>query len=123
MRKSDTASVSMSPSVNNLYANVAGRGRVMTGTYRVWRNSATPYLALALKRFTGPVCIHYTLYLGTQFRGDLSNRIKALEDALVEAGVIEGDTYKTVSAFTVRYIRIDEKESHVELKIEPHVIE
>jgi hypothetical protein len=82
MRKTYTTTITMSPTVNNLYANVPGKGRRMTGHYKVWRQGVVQYMALTLKRIDGPVRIDYMFNLGSTFRGDLSTRIKAIEDAL-----------------------------------------
>jgi len=118
MKKSDTTTITIGPSVNNMYANVPGKGRRKTGAYKVWQDSVQLYLALTLRAVSGPVRIHYMFNLAPTFRGDLSNRIKALEDALVNAGVIDGDTFNTVVGGTFEHCRTDDKESSVTIKIE-----
>jgi Holliday junction resolvase RusA-like endonuclease len=123
MRKTYTTTITMSPTVNNLYANVPGKGRRMTGHYKVWRQGVVTYMALTLKRIDGPVRIDYMFNLGSTFRGDLSNRIKAIEDALVEAGIIKGDTFSVVVAAAYEHRRVEDKESSVTITLTPVVIE
>jgi Holliday junction resolvase RusA-like endonuclease len=101
VKKSSTATITMPPSLNTMYVNVPGKGRVKNGKYDLWGNSVIPYLALALYRVEGEVHIHYQFHLGSAFRGDISNRIKPVEDALVKAGIITDDNHKVVKAFSV----------------------
>lgn len=101
VKKSWTATISMPPSLNTMYVNVPGKGRVKNGKYRMWHNSVVPYLALAMHRASGAVHVHYQFHLGSAFRGDVSNRVKPAEDALVEAGIITDDNHKVVRAFSV----------------------
>lgn len=84
------------PSVNTMYRNVAGRGRVKTAEYKAWLREA----GLALRRqkpaqqIAGQVCLR--IDLDKRRRGDCSNRAKAVEDLLVSHGVIPDDSQKWV---------------------------
>lgn len=84
------------PSTNNLYANVAGRGRIKSSDYRIWANATGWDLkALNLPKFTCPV--YLTICIGKlPANADVTNRTKALEDLLVEHGIIPGDSRKWV---------------------------
>jgi Holliday junction resolvase RusA-like endonuclease len=83
-------------SVNNLYSNVKGRGRVTTKKYADWKGRAERMLSFQspLPRFTGPVEITY--FVGEKGVGgmDAGNVEKAATDALVSAGVIKDDSRK-----------------------------
>ena len=82
------------PTTNNLYANAArGRGRFPTKSYKVWRERA----GVAIRRqapvpIKGAVMLNIELGRPDRRRRDLSNYIKALEDALVQHGLIEDDS-------------------------------
>jgi len=80
------------PSVNTMYFNVPGRGRVKTKEYSLWRTAAVAMIqaqTLREKRIEGHIAIR--IYLPTKMRGDIDNRIKPLLDALVESKKIDDD--------------------------------
>lgn len=78
------------PSVNEIYRNVPGKGRVKTNAYKKWREDAVLWLRLQKPpAFTGPVSVVIGLPRST--RGDADNRNKAALDALQEAGVVAND--------------------------------
>ena len=78
------------PSVNRLYANVRGKGRVKSNLYRTWLRAAqNEMLAQQCRPFDAPAII--TLNIPEHTRGDLSNRFKAAEDLLVRCGVLPDD--------------------------------
>jgi len=85
-------------STNGLFANIPGRGRVMTKAYREWKHRAHKYLIAQrpLPRFALPVEI--TFYVGEKNTGpmDSDNTAKAYLDALVVAKVIHDDSRKWV---------------------------
>lgn len=92
---------SVPPTTNSLYANVAGRGRIKTDRYRVWRNAAGWELKrYHNQRWTEPVFLTIAIG-GLRRNADISNRIKALEDLLVEHGIIQGDTIEHVRGVNV----------------------
>ena len=102
--------VPMPTSVNAMYVNVYRKGRVKNGKYRAWQKQAHA-LIQALTPIDGEVFIEYVFTLGTSFRGDLSNHIKAPEDALVETKVLKGDTHKVIKGFSVSCNYAKSKES------------
>ena len=92
--------VPLSPSVNSLWNNVNRRGgkgkwRVPTKTYQEWKSKAYAVIRTQLegedwKTLESPC----QLLIACEFpsrKSDLSNRIKALEDALVGTKVIADD--------------------------------
>ena len=92
-------------SVNNLYANVAGRGRVNSGTYNAWKWQAKALISeqKPLPSFPGPVSV--SLAIGEQGVGriDTDNCGKAYLDALVDAGVITDDNRRIVRRLAVEW--------------------
>ncbi len=91
----------MPPSTNMLYANVRGRGRIKTERYRTWWQAAGWDLVKHHnQRWTEPV--YLTIALGKlNPQSDCSNRVKAIEDLLVEHKIIPGDTIKWVRGVNV----------------------
>jgi Holliday junction resolvase RusA-like endonuclease len=84
------------PSVNALFANVPGRGRVRTKVYRTWSKTALDFAWLSkpqggFPRFDGAFDVQITVAL--KMRGDIDNRIKPLLDFLASAGIIENDKH------------------------------
>lgn len=83
------------PTLNHLFANVPGKGRVKSESYRTWR-SAFMWDAKLAK--VAPIKGHYRMTImfseaGRRSNTDLSNRgLKAIEDALVELGTLEDDS-------------------------------
>lgn len=76
-------------SVNNLFLNVKGRGRVISNDYRIWRDRmGWELLEQRPKKIKGPVALRYEFKRG---RADLGNLEKACTDLLVTHGVIEND--------------------------------
>lgn len=89
------------PSTNSLYANVRGKGRVKTARYRTWLQAAGwDLLRQRPQAWKEPV--YLTVVIGKLRAGsDVSNRIKALEDLLVEHLVIPGDTTEWVKGVNI----------------------
>lgn len=83
------------PSLNNIYANVPGRGRVKSGRYKTWRSAAGWDIKAAIgpsfETYACPVVLDLTVEKPRN-RSDISNRIKAVEDLLTEMGVIADDS-------------------------------
>ena len=80
------------PSTNNLYANVPGRGRVKSGRYKTWRSAAGwDVKAHKFETFSCKVVLDLTVER-PRVRSDVSNRIKAVEDLLVEMKVLADDS-------------------------------
>lgn len=84
--------VPVPPSVNSLYKNLRGRGRVKTKDYSAWFANARNVVRLQKPGVVrGPVVI--VLCVDRQGVGsDLDNRVKALFDLIVKLGVIEDDS-------------------------------
>lgn len=94
LRETDFQSlhVTTPPSVNGLWKNVPGRGRVKTRDYRDWIAVASREVRMQRPgRVPGAVAIIMTV----DRKGggsDLDNRVKAVFDLIVKQGVIEDDS-------------------------------
>lgn len=96
------------PSVNAMYRNVPGVGRVKSTEYKQWAKAALQELTFAMLAYKRsqtatpkpPLCL--TIHVpDTGGRGDASNRIKAVEDVLVRAGIIADDNDKIIRKLVV----------------------
>lgn len=95
------------PSVNALYLNVPGKGRVKTRRYRDWiKEAGLMVMASRVGCIDGPVKVD--IALPQSMRGDTDGRIKALLDLAVRLGLIEDDKGKIVRELTIGYAaRVD----------------
>lgn len=104
-----TVSLRLPPpiSVNGLYANVRGRGRVKSARYNTWSHHARALLMeqMPLPRVRGKVSVTFSVgEKGVSALMDGDNTQKAYLDALVEHGVIEGDSRKHVRAVGMEWV-------------------
>ena len=81
------------PSVNALFANIGGKGRVKTAAYRAWVSEAAWEIRLAARayRIEGRFGIVIVLGACPGHSPDVDNMIKPIVDALVRAGVTADD--------------------------------
>ncbi len=90
------------PSVNNLYVNIPGRGRTKAPSYRLWCNTAGVEAKIQKLGWDYQVlAAHQGIILDQKYRlaidvpenmrGDVSNRIKAVEDLLVSLQLTPDD--------------------------------
>ena len=88
------------PSVNNLYSQKFQGGRVIrfpSTQYRKWRKEAVVRVCAArLPTITDPVTLSLALVPPDGRHRDASNYVKACEDALVLARVLQGDDARYV---------------------------
>ena len=91
-------------SVNAMYRNVPGKGRVKSALYKAWLQTA---MAEIMVQRVGqpmphrPVTIMITLP-DSHGRADCSNYIKSVEDALVKMAVIVDDNDKYIRRVTAQ---------------------
>lgn len=92
MTKSVLLSLPIPPSVNAMFRNVRGRGRVKSKIYKDWLKQADLYLLTQkpIPKILGPYKISISM---PPARGDLDNRQKALIDYLVSRGITDDDRY------------------------------
>lgn len=83
--------VSTPPSLNHIFRNVPGVGRVKTGDYKRWiTQNGYAVLAQRPEKHKGDVAVH--IRIGPRTRSDLDNRIKPVLDLLTKMQVIEDDS-------------------------------
>lgn len=89
-----TLQIPLPPSVNALYANVAGRGRVKTARYRTWINAAGwDVSAQRPEPVPGHIAVTYRIPWPTdKRRRDIGNLEKAISDLLVKHQLIDDDS-------------------------------
>ena len=79
------------PSVNALFRNIRGKGRVKTERYRTWLRAAmNEILAQKPQGIEGPYVVEIRVDKG---RADLDNLAKGPLDLLVKCGVTEDDKH------------------------------
>lgn len=94
-------------SLNNMFANVKGRGRVKTKRYNTWTHHAAAMLGdqKPLPRANGPVRILLAVgEVGVSPLLDGDNCLKPILDALVNAGVIPDDNRKVVRGVGMEWV-------------------
>lgn len=102
-REAVTLRLPMPPSVNHLFLNVPGRGRVISSHYKSWKADAgNRILQLGHPHVIGPVEI-CVAFQEEGCRVDLGNLEKALTDLLVSQRVIDGDSKKTVRRLVLEW--------------------
>lgn len=89
-----TITLPLPPSVNALYRNVNGIGRVRTQEYKKWVGVADGYFFTQKKNIRGVVG-KYELYIRIPvlMNGDCDNRIKPVADYLASRGVTSDDRH------------------------------
>lgn len=79
------------PSLNSMNFYGSNKGRTPTPKYRQWKKDAAWELKLANVGKLAAARYTFHLLLNDKIRGDVSNRIKATEDLLVQQGITPDD--------------------------------
>lgn len=82
------------PTVNHLYRTSRNGIRYKTPQGREWQNNTAAIMAATRKNhrpYSGDVALEIVFRTADRRRWDLDNRVKALQDCLAMAGVIEDD--------------------------------
>ena len=82
------------PSVNGLYLNMKGKGRVKTPEYRLWEAvaSAAARKSAGTASMTGAYAFHLRAQRPDKRRRDLANLEKATHDLCVKLGFVRDDS-------------------------------
>lgn len=108
-----TLTIPTPPSVNQLFRNLPGRGRVRTRIYDDWRGHALTAIRLqSIEPVMGPVVILFGVERQSS-AADIDNRIKAMLDAIVEAQVIRDDS--EVTGFAAAWLPPANGLAHVQI--------
>lgn len=99
------------PSVNMMFRNVPGKGRVKTGGYKSWLTEAGWRLK-EQRPATLSGKYELRIRIPDQLHGDIDNRIKAVSDLLVTHGIVKDDRH----ARFVSVERADVTECEIELR-------
>lgn len=82
------------PATNNLFKNLRNGGRAKTKRYADWAKQAGWQVkAQKPPRIEGPFSLDIVVDRPDKRKRDISNLIKALEDVLVDTGVVEDDSH------------------------------
>ena len=102
MTQSFSLPLPLPPTLNNLFINLQGRGRVPSKSYKDWRKRADETLwTNHVKAIGGPVKI--LLMIEDKGRRDLDNCAKAVIDFLVQHNLIDGDDRKVVRRIVLEW--------------------
>lgn len=105
------------PSVNNLFVNVRGKGRVKSREYKVWLDQADKLMKFARH---APVIspAEVSIRVGKcNAQRDLDNLNKPVLDILVHAGIIENDNLNHVHKVTTEKAFGDVMDGWVEVSV------
>ncbi len=96
----------MAPSVNASFANVPGKGRVHTASYRAWQKQALASIATQAHGATFPGTFRIAVLASdrelTRPR-DCDNLAKAIADTLTKAAIIPADDYRHMRAISIEW--------------------
>lgn len=93
------------PSLNNMFLNVRGKGRIKSENYRKWETEAGWMIrAQRPRKFTVPVAVTVELCPPNNRAFDLDNKNKALLDLLVKHQVIIDDKHQWVRSVMIRIV-------------------
>ena len=97
-----TYHLSVPPSVNQIFVNVPGKGRVKSAVYRKWiKSELVALMSQRAKPVVGRASVSILLPRSTP--GDIDNRLKGTLDLLVRAEILPDDSGKYVGALSVTF--------------------
>ncbi|MAM13048.1 MAG: hypothetical protein CML23_21870 [Rhizobiaceae bacterium] len=93
-------SIPMPPSTNHLFKNVKGVGRVKTKAYQDFCLMAVAAIRRQKVAKIGGYVTMVWAVERSSLQADISNRLKAAEDAIVMSGIIDDDRFVTAHTIT-----------------------
>jgi Holliday junction resolvase RusA-like endonuclease len=84
------------PTVNTMYRNLRGRGRVKTARYLKWCDFAEFEIKRQYPKKITSNTYGLILMINKRSNGDLSNYIKPIEDLLVRMGITPDDQFNVL---------------------------
>lgn len=100
-----TVDLAFPPSVNNLFFNAKGKGRVKTPAYKKWQDDCGWLIkSQRPERVEGAVEVSISICPPNKVRRDIDNLIKPCLDFLVAHRIIEGDDSRFVRAVRAEWV-------------------
>lgn len=113
----------IAPTTNNLFLNLRNGGRTLSPKYRAWKKKAAAALRGIEAIENYPVRVRIAIRNGKGWRSnsDVANREKATIDAMVECGVLAGDSSPYVQNVTIEFWNCKRRDRPAAffIKIEP----
>lgn len=104
--KLERVTVSVPPSVNNLYLTTRDGNRVLTPAGRAWKAAATELLEAMRRPDRYPVTVHWAVNEWLRANRDGANLEKAMVDCLVDAKVLAADDIRHIVGETWSYLPV-----------------
>lgn len=106
------------PTVNSMYSGGSGQRRFKTKKYKEWCAQAEVLCKAVRKVQEYPVRLEIGIVWPDNRACDLSNRIKAIEDILVNTGILKDDDRKHIAALAVFDGGVDRARAGAYVRIE-----
>lgn len=91
---------------------------IQSEKYRQYARDAAWFLRRPAAPIAQPVNVRCLFYRGSNRRVDLTNLLEAIDDILVEAGVLQDDNFKIVAAHDGSRVFVDPARPRTEIYIE-----
>jgi Holliday junction resolvase RusA-like endonuclease len=98
--------LTLPPSVNRCFANVAGKGRVRTSIYRRWQKAALAEIQAHARGITVRGTFRISIAAsdqGLSRERDADNLAKAIADVLTKAGIIADDCHRHMRSIALAW--------------------
>ncbi len=97
-----------------------GRPRIISShAHEAWEDEQLWRLKRVKERFDGPVRLSVTIYSASTQTSDLTNKVAAIEDLLVKAGIIPDDNWNVLPEVCAGFDGLDRSNRRAEVDIGP----